>query len=654
MFQQISKLPNRRVFFAGHLKLFSVHRSTGLPFSAACLTDLLKINEDVQRTTFRFAQSQIRSDGETARQAISSTDAFGELIESVNKCDDVQVLLDTILPVLSDSQSGLNIEQLAAICDRLNYLQGALSPKNYQASSLKESYELTDRYGAALRVYHKATNSSPSISQLLDRAGPLINAETDKKQLITLFQSLSRLRKNPASSIVKTITLELAKKMDSLNLAELANCLTSMSHYFNNPAAIDHLFAFKLRLLQLARRKILFGEDLLNDLNLTIQYLLIFLKSESRTDFQMTEYLTDRLLSPSLHLTAEHYVNIFQKIAQSGILIYMEFSRHKFNVQARRRTNQINAGWQPKQTLGECLVALINRCNEEICKGLSVAPTDEQFNLLLIQYLQPYKHEGMQELFQFSKSYSDKFIRLINSKLRQHFDPTIHGRLFGDLSACGKLLFNAQDDSLVKLYYERFCADEELRRQVNIYRFYMVLTKNRHSFVDHQLLASKLMSSSEQFRRSVEKRELNCVHMLARLVLNDVHNEELYDLLGELAARLNGDSFRHLSSLQYFDIALANAYLLTPFCRLDDNLREKVQDILGKLLNSICLASRKPAIRYRHRHRFVQYNGYLSNGIFLKHFAIFDRSINDLVPLDQYASHFNSVDSIPLTDQQQL
>ena len=54
-----------------------------------------------------------------------------------------------------------------------------------------------------------------------------------------------------------------------------------------------------------------------------------------------------------------------------------------------------------------------------------------------------------------------------------------------------------------------------------------------------------------------------------------------------------------------------------------------------------------------YRDRRIKPNGYLSNGILLEQWAIYDRSFGDLLT-DQYEGYFVGVDWIPLTDQQQL
>ena len=382
----------------------------------------------------------------------------------------------------------------------------------------------------------------------------------------------------------------------------------------------------------------------------------------------MTERLTDLLLSPGLRpaIAFENYAQIYRKIEQSNVLTYLTSVRlSPFNIKYDdiRRAYRVNSSvaLQSKRTLGECLIALIDRCDEEIYKGLSECPSDERVNLFLIRSLFAFKRVR-RVLYPASKGNAEKIIQLVTSELERKFEPETHGRILASIMSPDGF-FSASDNSLVRLFYEHYCANETLRSRV---RSYTMLTNNRYDFVDPQLLASKLVGFVRpSFRNeSSDEHNLDCLEALTRLVLQDVNNEELIDQLGARALQLNVDSYRSLTNSKYRSlsngqfrhIALANAYLLMPFCKLSDSPRAKVQRILADSLKAIKLAGRQPTIRFRHNsvNSRIQENGYLSNGIFLQHFAILDRSSADLVPLDGYAPYFDKVESLPLTDQQQL
>ena len=50
----------------------------------------------------------------------------------------------------------------------------------------------------------------------------------------------------------------------------------------------------------------------------------------------------------------------------------------------------------------------------------------------------------------------------------------------------------------------------------------------------------------------------------------------------------------------------------------------------------------------------LQHPGYLSNGVFVNAFAIYDKSIGDLIPLEPFRRQFDEINYIPLTDSQEL
>ena len=654
MFQQIFKLPNRIVGSVKHPKL-----STGrfvLPDSlhSACL---LKVNEDAPKTTFRFVHLEIRSNDQPT----------SDLIENVNQCEDVQDLLDIILPALSDDQSKLGIHQLTVICDRLNELHLRLKPKSLAPGSLKDYYELNDRYLESLKSFKKLTRSSNSIRLLLDRANYLIKNETDKKFLISLLGLLSRIRENSTSPIVKSTTAGLVRLSEDMNSVELIDCLTAIGHYLGDPLACGDLFKFNLKLLKLAKKRILQNELDLNEVALIIRYLYVFLRNENRTDFQVSQYLIERLLSFDRSvLTFDDCVLICRRINQSRILAHLASYRRdgrEYENDKIRMAYKVNSVASPtKQTMGECLVPLICRCTEEIANGLSERPTDERFSVFFINCLFT-RREMTMILDHFSKPDVQRIVRLSTDFLQNHFDPITHGRLFNDMISFENFLFSSttqNDASVVRLLYERFCSNENwLHSQLNVCRAYTMLTRNRYPFVDYQLLANRLMSSVEQLRKSLNEDDLSYLHLLTRLVLCDVNDEKMYDLLGELAPRLNADSYLAISYFQYRKIALTNAYLSTSLCKLNYQLKAKLQRILTDSLEAIRSVGRKPTIQkgISHSKRTaskIQENGYLSNGILLSHFGIFDRSIGELVPLDEYTDHFDSVDLIPLTDQQHV
>lgn len=652
MFQQISRLSNRTACSIGHLKLLAGNRFAGIP------TSLLEKNEKdatKQKSSVRFLHPPVRHDAESAA-SLSTKPAgdFGELFEKLTNCENVQVLLDTIEPYLTDDQQTFDVEQLTAIFKHLIELRHNLRPTNHRLSSLKQFYDLYDRNEDAWRSFKVITSSSASMRLLLHRAYLLIDSECDKRFLLALLGALARIKEDPVSRVVQKTTQELSRRLENLDSAELLDCLVTSNLYLNNPLATHDLFEFHFKVLQVAKRRILDNQLDPNDTDTTIEYLFLFLKNESRHDFAVSELLINRLLSPSLRpsLTFEHYVHIAKRIHQSCVLDYLagHTGLRPVQVLARQyyRLNR-NASWPPKRTLADCVFALAGRCNQEIHRTLSEQPTDENFEFYYISLAS--------RMIKLSEDYSpfyENLESLIVSHLCQKTEREVYGRLIGD-----QLLQNCRlldDGLLVKLFYEQFCSNEALRSQVNLANVYIKLARRRFPFVDHNLLASKLMSSVDVLRKSLNKDErqdlLRMLNMLSMFVLHDVTNEQLYDCLGELIDERKAITVSTMSLFKYF--ALANAYLQTPLCQLDRDLRTKVRRIFADQLKAISLNRRRPPIVHSFIDWRIQSNGYLSNGILLDHWVIFDRSTGDLLPLYPYLHYFECVDQIPLTDQQQL
>ena len=153
------------------------------------------------------------------------------------------------------------------------------------------------------------------------------------------------------------------------------------------------------------------------------------------------------------------------------------------------------------------MLSLFGRCNNEIYRTLSEQATDEKFDFFLInfhlllspKFLEPSNHNLFIEHYSF---YGEKFQRLIVSYLCQKSatDPEVYGRL---LEVMPRIVQFAHAGSLARLFYEQFCSNDSLRSRLKLDTVYKYLAEYRLPFVDYDLVASKLMSSVEQLRKSL-------------------------------------------------------------------------------------------------------------------------------------------------------
>ena len=275
MIQQISGLSNRTVCSIGRLKILASSQYIANRHGAnLCIANRGTAN---RYTGHRFVGIP------ASRLEINATKASFRLLHT--RPDD-------------ESPANLSVRPTGD-CTRLIEQHRTLSLRNYRPHSLKDFYDFLDRTEDARTSFAHTLNSSASMRLVLLRAGQLINSASDKRFLLALLGILSRTKENPRSWLVGKTIEELSRKLEDLDSTELLDCLIMMNSYLNRPFAEDDLFQFNLKLLRVAKRRILGNALDPTDIDLTINYLIIFLKNEDRANFSVSEFLIDRLLSAS-------------------------------------------------------------------------------------------------------------------------------------------------------------------------------------------------------------------------------------------------------------------------------------------------------------------------------------------------------------------
>ena len=148
---------------------------------------------------------------------------------------------------------------------------------------------------------------------------------------------------------------------------------------------------------------------------------------------------------------------------------------------------------------------------------------------------------------------------------------------------------------------------------------------------------------------------MNALRLLSELILNNVIHKELFNYLLNSIINLEKRYFKKVEIDLLKKTALAKAYL--PTIEFEDkDFKLKIEVALDKTLFEADLIDRKTSISYKYFDvdRRLQSNGYLSNGVYLNAFCVYDYSLNEFVPLTKFGKLFAKIDQIALANNQEL
>ena len=563
-----------------------------------------------------------------------STTSLDNLIKNVNACKTLACLFDLIQPHLTEPPT-LTDEHLNAIFYKLNDL--FFNQSEFDKERMSESKRIL--------------SNSPVFKSLMSQTNRRINA-LGTSSLLCLLHTFSLASLDPNFLVVKRTITELDVRLDVLELDAVIECAKQL-HYYLGTAFTPQLFDFNNRVLQSLKKDLLVNRFDPQNVKATVNYWFIFLKPENDPQFEVAKYMAKQLLAPDVKLSFEQAVLLMRKIKLNHYLYRERLNKPNCYGQMRDMYRGVEFEFRKRNLFPKIIAELVDKCNTVIYETLCLQATTENFNYFYNK-LHDFTYDISHELPNF---YASKILFFVVPHLVQNIESSdrLKGIAFELLQNYAK--FNIYDEKLIKLAYDLYLRDEKLRSKIDGSHFLFILTKYRLPFVDHRYLGKLLVSFSTKFHKSTETKA-NPLRVLCELILNDVEDETLLSYLNDAVSNLSNEYYENFKSINHFkQIALAKHYLSTK-TGLKEDLKSKLETTLNAAIHAIHFAGKKPKISH---YLFLtdnrlQKNGYLSNGVYLDTFAIYDSLIAGLVPMtykliDQFK---HKVDRIPRTDNQEM
>lgn len=551
------------------------------------------------------------------------SDPNRQVDSTVNNAESVQAWLASVKP------AGLSAGQLDGV-----YLQ------------MMRLFRQQEVVMSDVREFRKELIKLPDYWQLVDRTKHLIK-QLATVTLINLLRWFSMIGEDQQSPLFLDTCNELHNRAHrcQLSLAELAEALFVMHFHIDQPLA-------DRTLLRATRNLVLDGKTLDHqNVETLTKCLFIFLMPDYDERYEATKRLIAMLTDAQLDFRQS--VMLLRRVKQSHHLKseeirknYNEKNFRKYSLdgrlQVRPKKKSDVVGHFPNE-----LSVLIDKCNTVIHHQLTQQPTNESFDYFLSRlhdFVDALNHE-------FNDFYPVNLLEPIRNFLLSR-DEVDDGRAY-DLVRYNLVMNYYKlfkfDEQLLRRVYETVCTSEELRNEVDVTGLYYVISKYRFPFVNHELLATKLFN--DMAKNKNEEFLANASRLLAEFILNDVQNEAL---LSQACDGIHNMSSYHVSSNEYKKLALARVYF-SMFGKLRNRqLKEKIARKLNTIIYDY--AGNKPKLSTKYSmygDSKLQKNGFLSNGMYVKGFAVYDPTENDLISLADHEQNFFKIDRIP-TKQQEL
>lgn len=581
----------------------------------------------------RRANLVTRPDGLTilTRQAsvAKSTTDLDKLIKNVNDCKSLSSLFELVKPLLTE----LTDTHMNVIFNKLNnlFFDGSLFDKE-RALNAKQSLQ-----------------GSPVFKSLMERANRLVN-ELSTSTLLRLLHTFSLAELDPKFVIVKRTLDELNSRLDVMDLDAVIECAKQL-HYYLGTRFSEQLFEFNGRVIHILRAHLQTNRIDPRNLKQTVNFWFIFLKPENDPSGEVAEYMARQLLSPDVKLNFRQAVLLMRKIKLNHYLYRERLSKPDYQPMRRMYFRRIELEFKKKSLFPRVLADLVDKCNTAIHETLSLQATDEDFGYFLDNL-----HDFVHDLsFEFPNFYDPSILPFLVPYLTQNVESNARLKVLVFELVQNYAKFNIYDEKLTKVVYD-LCLNDKKPPSGNSSQFYFLLSKYRLPFVDHRHLSRVLFSFSTNHQLTDSK--ANPLRVLCELILNDVHDENLLGYLNDIVDHQKDEYYASFKSVnQYKQIALARHYLSTKNV-LKDGLKAKLQDVLDQVIYNLNAFYKKPMISYKlfHTDRRLQKNGFLSNGIYIETFGIYDSLRAGLVPMTRELidSFKHRVEQIPRTEGQEL
>lgn len=571
--------------------------------------------EPVKQTTEQTTEQTTKQTTEQTAKLTAEEALKARLKTLLEDCDSRS--LGKFLDVIQQTPGELGPQQLDIVFDLMNQLIVELNLK--KAMHTDDSLLLLQR--------------SPVFTKILDRSLALLD-QLNSDALLNFFETLILTRRGPESAMVSQVLHALTNLLDEMHLGQLCKCYKTADQYrLLNVPETQQVIRLKREVLRREKDKLLRHRFYPSEGDTIVDHFANFADFENDPDFAVVERLARVLLIPTFSklMTFEQALDILTK-TQSSYNLY------------RSRSSERPA--REKRLYPPILSELFEKCNTRIFEEFTLNPSSKMFS----HFLQTLHSNVSPVNFEFPNFYDERLLSLIRPWIiwsHQHQQELNHSLVLRMLRNYAQ--FYIFDEQLLKLVYEQACSKRAFRRS-DATSLYWLLAKFRWPFVDHQ--NSDLLI---RVYNSIESSS-NYVRLLTCLLLNDVSNSEVLGHLNVMIDLHDETTYRDLRMDDYRMIALAKNYL-SLFGRLPDDLKSELEFKLQRILQHLQAIRLQAKGRYIHFDQRLTNVTYLSNGLFVDAFAIYDRSVGDLVSLhehtDSTGNNFSKVDLLPITKQQE-
>lgn len=475
--------------------------------------------------------------------------------------------------------------------------------------------------------------SSSSLRSLLERANSQID-RLDAIALTALFRLLVKIKQPPEDEVARNTIEQLSGKLDDLSLKRLSENLFRANFYADR-FPTEQLVKFRGALLESTRTRILNTDELdpLDVEQVEQLFYCFLLNCDRQPNFEMVVRLVRMLLSPDIQLDFTQAANALRLMRLASHSLYRSRGRNALYPQI--------------------LADLIDRCNTIVYNALGANPAKREMHYTFLDRA----HRTQNKLYRyFANIYEPQLLdRLTTFLLHEHMKDNLRRQNIMQIWA---LAYNYSklriyNEQLVQLFYQlvtegKFPSDEFAAAEYNL------LTAYRWPFVDHQHLVDLLKSSKKVL--DLHRSGSTYFGIMCQLILTDVCDLELLYHLSRNIFWRNEMAASQLVLLDYNQTTLARA-MLSKFGELnDEHLKGRIMRILDEHLRQISKNQYRPRTRSNSLEvdQRLQEGCFLSNGVLVNAFAIYDQSIGDLLPLDPYERQFEEIDRIQLASGQKL
>ena len=566
--------------------------------TVAYSTNATRINDQNESTELREHLDNLKN--------LVKSNGLHDLIERLESSRNLSNLLTTIEPHLNELRS----DHVQVIFNQLRDL------------FLKSTYKLREHNDKSIKEFYHVLQRSPVFTSLLDRVVHLDEHLNIECQLVT-FQLFQMIYLDTNTEALKVVLKNLIYRSDEFSLDQLSRFLITLNNYIKWSGQSTDLFS-KINefALKIAKIKILNNHLNAADVDLTVRYFEVFLFNR---DVEAINYLTKQLTSPDIEISYTQSIGLLRGIKKSI-------------------GNKRKSTCPPE--LNDDLNELIAKCNSSIVEAFKLEPTPSKVAPYLTRLHQTTDDTNLDSLF------DQEILDSITPILTEN-----QNNLSMEIRFCmGNMIRNFSknnryDDRLLRLGYDLICKLNEVDKKLFSYSF-LEFYYLRLPFVDYQHLSKLALDWADE--KDLMKPSINTlIQLLNELILNDVNDRRILNCFDVLLKRLDQRERREISLKRFRDLNLASVHL-SSFSEIDHSLRSEVGRKFDALFRKFSIRRILKIQDYSQFTDKIQLGAYLSNGLFLSYFAIYDRSTRDLVPLTKFKHYFDQIDRIPLDENQQL